>query len=573
MRIVILPAPWFTWPAYLVYFLIGSLGFYMVARYYGERIRLRNSLYYEQKLRQQETEINQERSRFFTNFSHELRTPLTLIIGPVQDLINGKVGQEIKFKLELVQRNAISLLELINKMLEFRKTETEHNHLELIHDNFSIFMEKICNNFTYYANHKGLKFSLKSNGDHYLWFDSHKMQIVFNNILSNAFKYTNQGGKVNVILQEEGKYLKVLVEDSGIGIKADELPSIFNLYYHKDKIEKIEGTGLGLALCKNLIELQHGMIEVESKEGEGTRFILWLNTGREEFDKMENVEFLSDNQIFIKQPFIDDLVLNQTPSDDHINPESDKVILIVDDNVDVINYLRSVLAYNFKIITAQNGEEGIEKAFNSIPDLIISDIMMPVKSGIDLCNRLKNTSQTSHIPIILLTAKVEDSDKITGLHSGADAYITKPFNSQYLVAIISGIFENRKKLVNFLSGQIYGPAQPKMEEQTIEHEFLERLKRLIIDKRSNGELYMDELAMELGFSRSSLYRKVKALTGLSINQFSRKIRIRHAAHLIQESDLNISEVAFDMGFNDLKYFRTCFKEEMGVLPSEIKQTV
>lgn len=567
INLIIEPPIWFTWPAILIYILLGGFMIYMAAVYYSTQVKLRNSLFYEKKLRQKETDLNQERFRFFTSFSHELRTPLTLILGPINDVIKSEKNKEKLEKLSMVRRNSNVLLELIDKMLEFRKTETEHNHLELGNYAFDDFVNAIHNNFSFYAEQKGIDFRCNANAPIELWYDHKKIQLVINNLLSNAFKYTPQNGEITIDIQDKTDWVVLSIEDSGPGIKKKALNSIFDLYFHSDQDDVVEGTGIGLALCKKLMELHGGKIKVESQFSKGAKFSIYLHKRKEHYEKMENVEFLNNNQYKISKPFVKSSTLGKRIATvEHIEKD-DKVILVIDDNQDVVYYVSDILSDQYKIITAQNGKEGVKIALEYIPDLIISDIMMPVMSGTDLCEELKTQSQTSHIPIILLTAKLESENQLKSMNLGADAYITKPFDSQFLKARVENLFSNRLKLIKHYQLKSHQIKKGETGHDIVENNFLKKLENAVLEHFDGKDISIPELAANLGFSRSSLYRKVKAITGLSINQFARKVRLKQAAKLIDKGEMNVSQVAFEVGFNDMKYFRTCFKEQFGVLPS------
>ena len=568
LKITISPPFWLTVPAILIYIILISLLAFIIMRYYTDQIKLKNSLFYAQKIREQETDLNKERFRFFTNFSHELRTPLTLILGPITDVLREEKNGKNIGKLTLIKRNAQILLELINKMLEFRKSETEHNHLEIGQYSFTKFVQEICDNFKFYAKQKEIEFNIQFDKDYIAWFDYKKIQLVLFNLLSNAFKYTGKTGKINVIIEEQQDTLLLHITDTGVGIKQEALNSVFNLYYHKDFTDTIEGTGIGLALCKKLMDLHSAQILVKSEVGVGSEFTIELFKNKEHFLRMNNIEFVETEEFVIKKPFINDPILNYKEHVEVDLNEDDKVVLIVDDNLDVVNYVSDILSKFYKVITAKNGKIGVEKAMQFIPNLIISDVMMPEKSGIDLCTELKNYSQTSHIPIILLTAKLGEKDKLEAMKIGADDYITKPFDSEYLLTRIENLFKNRKKLVSYYNNT---PSENlKEEKKSVEDKFLEKLEKLIIEKYNGNEISIPEIAQELGFSRSSLYRKIKAVTGSPINHFVKRVRLNKAAKLILEGESNVSEAAFESGFNDLKYFRTCFKEQFGITPSKYK---
>lgn len=573
LSIVIKPPIWLTWPAIVTYVIILILLIYVGARYYAKQIKLRNSLFYEKKLRQKEYDLNQERFRFFTSFSHELRTPLTLILGPAKDMIL-KEKNELKLeKLKMIKRNSNVLLELINKMLEFRKTETEHNHLELGNYPFDHFVTEIHENFKFYASQKAIDFKLNVKNGINIWFDYKKIQLVINNLLSNAFKYTPSEGTITISIMEKPDWVQLTIKDSGPGIKKEALSSIFDLYFHNDLEEVIDGTGIGLALCKKLMDLHGGKIDARSQWKKGAEFKIQLHKNKYHYEKMENVTFLNDNKYIIRKPFLKSSQ-NSLSNLDEIIEKDDRVVLIIDDNEDVVKYVSDILSEQYKIITAKDGNEGLAWALKFIPDLIISDIMMPNKSGTELCKELKNKSQTSHIPIVFLTAKLESENQLKSMNLGADAYITKPFDSEFLKACVKNLFANRSKLIRHYQENMEQHASQDLflsnkntRNDQLEKQFLKKLEDLIMKRLDEKDLPIPILARELGFSRSSLYRKVKAITGLSINQFVRKVRLNQAAKLIEQSEMNVSQIAYEVGFNDLKYFRNCFKEQFGVPPS------
>lgn len=572
VKIIINPPFWLTLPAVLMYIISISFIIFVVLKYYANQIKLQNSLFYTQILREQEKDLNKERFRFFTNFSHELRTPLTLILGPISDILREEKKGKNTSKLKLINRNSQILLELINKMLEFRKSETEHNHLEIGKYNFTHFLREISSNFEFYAVQKEIQFIIEIEKEYYAWFDYKKIQLVIFNLLSNAFKYTPKGGEIKITIQEDTDTILLKIADSGLGIKQEALDSIFNLYYHKDNADAIEGTGIGLALCKKLMDLHKGEILVESKIGVGSCFEIELFKSKEYFSKIKNVEFVESGNFIIQKPFIDetDLIHNE-PVQFNFN-KNDKVVLIVDDNLDIINYLGEILSEKFKVISAINGKEGVEKAFEIIPDLIISDIMMPEKSGMDLCKELKNSEKTSHVPIILLTAKLGESDRLEGVEIGADDYITKPFDSNFLLAKIENLFQNRKKIIHFYNASKKDKQEQKELQDNVEDKFLAKLENLVLEKYNGGDILIPEIAKELGYSRSSLYRKVKAVTGASVSDFVKSVRLNKAAKLLLENDYNVSQAAFDAGFNDVKYFSVSFKKQFGITPSKYKTT-
>lgn len=525
------------------------------------------------ELEQQEAErlrdLNQLKTRLYTNITHEFRTPLTVIMG-MNDNIKGHVKEK-----SLIKRNANNLLRLINQLLDLSKLDSGSLKLEMIQGNIIAFLQYLTESFYSMATDKRIILNFKSYNDSIIMdFDQDKIQHVVYNLLSNAIKYTRPGGKVIVEVQEglseRKERIKITVKDTGVGIPKKNLPHIFDRFYqvedHKSNLngnQTFSGTGIGLAFAKELVELMEGTIQVHSEVGWGTRFTIWLPVTKNKATRI--VEFLNDGNS-AKKEF--------KPSLEQIAPTPDQVpggkphVLIVEDNAGVTTYIKSLLEKDYFIQEAINGQEGIDMALEHIPDLIITDVMMPEKNGYEVCQMLKNDVRTSHIPIVMLTAKADFDSKIEGLEKGADAYLSKPFEKEELLVRLRKLFELRKKLQDSFSN---GLPSLDLSERTIalENQFLKDLSKEIESNLDNPSLTVPDLCQELGLSHTQLYRKLKAVSGKTPSQFIRSIRMGRAKQLLIHSNMNISQVAYEVGFNDPNYFSRMFKKEFGKSPGDL----
>lgn len=576
LHLEISPPFWKSRLALVIYTFFGTVLILLILWYYTQQIKLRSSLVFEKKIRFQEHKLNQERIRFFTNFSHELRTPLTLIIGPLKNIINKSEKEEQVDGLKLIHRNAITLSNLINKMLEFRKAEVGHMKLEVSEYGIGEVLVNITSNYRDLAKVRGLQLVLNQpDEDIVLCFDIEKIEIIMNNLFSNAFKYTERGGTIAVSIIDSGKHVEISVKDTGKGIPKKSLKSVFQWYYQAGESKSISGTGIGLALTKKLVELHSGNIQVDSVESEGSTFTFSLPKGKTHLSHMTEVSGKSlsleiPEHVETKGTFSEGDSLNES------NEERAR-ILIVDDNADIVQYLKQVLDTRYFVFSAADGQKGIDLAKEEIPDIIISDVMMPVKSGIDLCKDLKKDHRTSHIPIILLTAKHSPEDTVLGYSEGADSYMVKPFEEEVLLARIANLLDARVKLKSYfqaIQSEEEVPVDSAVDLRSkVEIEFLAKVESVILNEslEKGQEVGVYDLARELGFSRASLYRKLKSVTGCSINEFVRKVKLKKAEELISSGNMNVSEAAFYVGFSDVKYFRSIFKKEFNRLPSEVKK--
>ena len=577
-NIRVLPPIWKTIPAYLFYLITLALLVTMGLKYYSERIHLKNSLLFEQKQRKLEHELNEERIRFYTGFSHELKTPLTLILAPLETLLDEIVHKRHRKSLKLIRRNADNLLSFINKLLEFRKSEEGLSKLEINEYNLSKNLSQWLSGYEPVVKKKNINLMVTMPQKTIkVYCDLEKIHVIVNNLISNAIKYTPDGGKINVILEVDESYVNIVVSDTGSGIKTSDLNHIFEWYYQSENKFKKDGTGIGLALSRRFAHLHKGFLEVESKANQGSTFTL----------KIPNDDTLLDAYLQLEErPQINKKEVEKRISDSEpVNPEpkansvylkaesSRKLVLLVDDNPDILEFLESALGSEYDLIQAEDGEEGINLATKYIPDLIISDVMMPVKSGLDLCQFIKNKKETSHVPVILLSAKSNYETIETGYDEGADDYIVKPFNVQVLRARVKNLIESREFLLKKVQDSQSEVSDNQEDSKILENEkkFLAELKHLIFEQTQEGDLSVETIAEHIGMSRSSLYRKVKAITGQSINEYIRDIRLEKAAYLIEKENFTVSQAAYEVGFGDAKYFRKIFKEKFGRTPSAFKQ--
>lgn len=583
LLLTINPPFWKTLPAYLLYILI-TLGItWLGFRYYSERIKLKNSLLFEKKQRHLENELNLERVRFFTSFSHELKTPLSLIMAPVEELIDQTTNTNTKKQLKLVLKNATYLFKNIQKLLTFRKAEIGLHKLEIDRINISDYLTQTCNDHQSIAKSRGIDLVLhKPQSDIFIWVDIEKIEIIVHNLLSNAFKHSIRGQQIGVALETLNNNIQISVTDQGKGIHKEDLPHIFDWYYQSKKIKHKKGSGIGLALSKIFAELHLGSLHVKSKINQGATFTLRIPTDafQEKTDgesaEVKKEPFLNRNEYNTSSVWkYTDTSNEQSVINAIISQEYDRdLLLVIDDNKDILQFLSVLLEKEYDLIFAEDGSEGIEKALKFGPDLIISDVMMPEKSGIDLCKTLKKDKSTSHIPIILLTAKGNEEGINEGFEEGADDYIQKPFNPKLLKTRIKNLIENRLKLKDYFIDIEKDTSDIELKNKNIldtEKAFLNQLEKVIHILIQNGNTNTELLCTEIGMSRTSLYRKIKVLTGHNINKFVRKVKLKKALQLIQHENYTISQASFTVGFNSTKYFRQSFKKEFGVLPSEYKK--
>jgi signal transduction histidine kinase/ligand-binding sensor domain-containing protein/DNA-binding response OmpR family regulator len=669
LKITITPPPWKTWWAYTLYAVFGLGLLYTIRRYEMNRLRLAQDLKLQRLEAQKLHEVDQIKSRFFANISHEFRTPLTLILGPLEQLLAKEFHGDPMQQYGFMHRSAKRLLHLINQLLDLSKLEEGSMPLRARPENLIHLLRIIIASFASLAERKKILLRLdtsalpKADRDEVepliVYLDRDKFEKCMNNLLSNAIKFTPSGGEVVVAVAEgrglraEGEgpgaksrkrknkktvmewqtksslpsalrppllalssFIEISVRDTGIGIPADQLDKIFDRFYQVEEnsssphAHKRQGTGIGLALTKELIELHRGEIHVESELGKGSTFTVRLLLGKDHLKPEEIVEEVTSDQSSVIgdlkseerrvkgerrdsrieereysferqtisrhhtkipslqqsgdpliQPSIDPSIQDPASSNDQ------PVLLIVEDNPDMRAHLRGLLDRSYRIIEAGDGTEGLEKSAEAIPDLIISDVMMPEMDGFEFCRRIKTDERTSHIPVILLTARASERSKLEGLETGADDYLTKPFNANELRVRANNLIEQRRQLRERFSREV--TLQPKdIAITTADELFLQRVMAIVDEHLSDPDFSVEAFAQQFRMSRVQLHRKIKALTNQSPGEFIRTLRLRAAAKLLEQDKYTVTEVAYEVGFNNLSYFAKCFREQFGVLPSE-----
>ena len=527
-------------------------------------------------------DADQKKLNFFTNISHELRTPLTLILGPVEKLL--KENKDNTGMLGIIRRNTLQLYNLINQLLDIRKLDAGSVKLKVTQSDIISFCKGIFSTFIHLADEKIITCEFYSDRDKINgWFDRDILAKTLNNLLSNAFKYTPAGGKIilSVTINSENgdgeSRIIIKISDNGLGIPEDQMQYVFDRYYQVENTNTgfNTGTGIGLAYTKELIELHHGEIGIESKINGGTTFTIKLPLNKSFYSESEiSTEKIEKDEIpvdEIRNKYLSEMVSaeQQNPVNEKINDSVDErdIMLIVEDNADLRTFIKSIFEKDYIIHEAEDGSSGYIQAAKIIPDVIISDIMMPGMNGLELSTKLKNNPHTNHIPVLILTAKAGEENEIEGLKTGADDYLTKPFSPEILEVRINRLVNSREILREYFTKEfLLNPKEIKLASR--EDEFLKNAVKIVENNISNPDLNVEKLMTELGVSRTQLFRKLKAVTNYSANQFIRNIRLKRAAYLLQQNSYNVSEVLYMCGFSSPSYFTTCFKEFYGCLPSE-----
>lgn len=578
LKITIAPPLWLTWWAKTIYTLIILAIALSVLRAWRLRLRLKYQIQAEQDDHMRKERLNEERLRFFTNITHELRTPLTLIIGPLEDLSHEKgIPEAMRHKLAIIHQSARRLADLINQTLEFRKTETNNRQLKVKKANIVDAIREVALKYEELSQKADVTFRFVApEPDVTMYFDPEVIRICTDNMISNAIKYTDHGS-IDVCVQrhtEAGRRLvEITISDTGCGISSKALPHIFDRYYQERGAHQASGTGIGLALTKNLIDLHHGTISVKSKQGEGTTFVMSLSEDEIYPDAVhtpqeEQAQTQGDTELGEKEAETGE----KKKSGDRLT------LLAVEDNKDILDYIRTSFADEYDVVTATNGNEGVAAALDHEPDIIVSDIMMPQMDGNEMTRILKSDIRTSHIPIILLTAKDSLSDKEEGYNAGADSYLTKPFTTSLLRSRITNLINARR---GFQKALAQGGTDDEMREKRealrqslsdMDKQFMDKLDA-VIEQNISGDVDVELIAQSMAVSSSTLYRKMKALTGGSTNEYIRRQKMRYAERLLLTGKYTISEISFMVGMNSVAYFRRCFKDEFGLIPSEYLKKV
>jgi signal transduction histidine kinase/DNA-binding response OmpR family regulator len=579
LKIIVKPSIWKTKAAIISYFILLLTALILLRYMILLKERIRVQIDQERQEARRRHELDLLKIRFFTNVSHEFRTPLSLILAPLEKLLKkgGNGNEEERSQYKLMYRNSRRLLNLVNQLLDFRRMEVQKISLRPAYGDIVIFINEIFQTFTDLAERKRITFTYTtSHNEFFTWFDHDKVEKIIFNLLSNAFKFTPEGEKIGIDLhiepakknlgqhedpKSEQDRVKVKVCDTGIGIPAENINRIFDRFFQNDVPDSMinQGSGIGLSLTKEFVQLHNGTIEVESEPGKGSCFTVTLllsavalGTTQGQDDLSESITLLPEEEEIDIKP---------------VTNGKKALVLLIEDNDDFRFYLKDNLKGRYSIIEACDGKEGIAKAIGNLPDLIVSDIMMPEVDGIELCRQVKSNPNTSHIPIILLTARMSEQKKLKGFETGADDYITKPFSFEMLESRMNNLIEQRERIRN--SFQQHFKIEPgEIGITSLDEKLIEKALKLVENNMSNSDFSVEKLSRELGMSRVHLYKKLTSLTGKTPIEFIRTMRLKRAAQLLGKSQLTVSEIAYEVGFNDPRYFSKYFKTEFGVLPSQ-----
>lgn len=577
LEIKILPMWYQTWWARMLFFVcaVGTIAF--IIRYFWVRKTMQLQLEMERMDKEKVKEINEMKLRFFINISHELRTPLTLIVGPLRDVLPRITDKWVLSKLKYVNTNAGRLLLLVNQLLDYRRAELGVFHLKVSETDVHSLVEKVFNAYTSLSESNQISYHLNSGmRGKKVMCDGNYVELILNNLLSNAFKYTPKGGSIVVALNMDGENLSIKVSDTGQGIPPEKQTLVFERFYQVNH-ENI-GSGIGLSLVKKLVDLHHGTIELTSSVGKGSVFTVCLPVSSNAYNADElscetdgNVKV--EDAVVIMEDCLQGTDADERPLD--VNTENDGVceltekqsVLLVEDNTDIIDYLADGLKDYFHVIKAGNGKEALDILQNEEVNLILTDVMMPVMDGIKLCSQVKRNLKTSHIPVVILSAKADVKDQLEGLHVGADDYIPKPFVMEVVIAKIRNVLRTYRQAAEYYSKSLDVKPE-KMALNPLDEEFLAKAVKTVESYLDDVGFSADKFAAEMNMSRSNLHLKMKAITGDSTTDFIRKIRFSHACKLLEEGRYNITEISEKVGFNTPSYFTTSFKKYMGCSPTE-----
>ncbi|MBF4484973.1 MULTISPECIES: two-component regulator propeller domain-containing protein [unclassified Flavobacterium] len=576
LTVIVKPAPWRSIWAFLLYGIVIGLGLYGLIWIMKSKARLKQKLELEYLETKRIEENNIAKLDFFTNISHEFRTPLTLILGPLQQILANYNGtNEMYKKLLVIEGSANHLLSLINRLMDFRKLENHQVTLESAEGNIVKFTREIFLSFIEYAKDGGYNYTFESSQEEILvYFDRYKLERVFYNLISNAFRYTPKGGNIHLKISHDKENLFIAIEDSGVGIAPEHIDKIFDLFFEVPMHNNVQknynkGTGIGLSIVKNIVKLHKGDIEVTNKETQGVVFKVTLPLGR---------AHLLDNEIITDFKISDDIdqytaqlekteITEPEDIDDFVVNDEKQTILIVEDHKVLRSFMKNLLKEDYNIIEAENGKVAFEKALQNVPSLIISDVIMPEMVGTELCSKIKENLKTSHIPVILLTSRTSLVYKFEGLESGADDYISKPFNLIEFKLRVKNLLNSTERLKNkFSSDDNFIPSE--ITVSSLDEDLLKKAFKIVEENISNEQFDIPFFCTELGVSRTMLFLKIKAWTNFTPNEFIHEIRLKRAAQLLEQNKLNISEISYKVGFNNPKYFSKCFQKKYGETPTQ-----
>lgn len=580
MTIHVLPPWWLSIWAYLTYVCMVLCIIYLAYKYTKARLILLMRLKTEHEQRVNMEKMNQSKINFFTYVSHDLKTPLTLILSPLQRLIKQKqIDNNDREKLEVIYRNANRMHYLIDELLTFSKIEMQQMEINVRKGNIMHFLEEISHIFDIVSKEKEIDFIVSlEETDEEVWFSPSKLERIMYNLLSNAFKYTQPGDYVKLsaklLKKDSENFIEISVKDSGRGIPKEMKDKIFDSYFQVEKKDHREGFGLGLSLTKSLIHMHKGEIKVESEVGKGSEFIVSLNVSESAYSSSEkSLESITSEEIQkynLRMKETIELIPDQLISTEQDNTDVKESILIVEDNKEMNDYLAEIFSKDYQVFRAYNGAEACKLLKKQLPDLIVSDVMMPVMDGLELTAYVKQDLNSSHIPVILLTAKTDELDHTQGYLKGADAYITKPFNAQNLELLVQNMRTNRKQNIEYFK-RIEKLNITQITNNPRDEVFMKELVDLIMANIKDEEFGVTEIITHMKVSRSLLHTKLKSLTGCSITQFMRTIKMKEAKIHLQNG-MNVSEASYAVGMSDPNYFTKCFKKEFNITPTEfIKQ--
>lgn len=585
LKIEILPPWWKTSFAYLFYTLLLLAAIYFANQYYQNRFKQKQMIEFEKTKAVQIEKLNNKKLQFFTNISHEFRTPLTLILNPLGDIIknySSDLPAVVLKKLQTIQKSSDRLSRLINELMDFNQLQFNKMTLQLQQIEVISFTREIVSYFDEEALSRGIQLEFESNKTALKdWIDPKMFEKIIFNVVSNAFKVTPDNGRISVKIVVNSELMsfplidggasypsfEVIVEDTGSGLDKKDIKKIFDRFYQVNNLNKAYygSTGIGLEVVRGFVELHKGIIEVESELGVGTTFKLLFPVGKEFFNESEILleEFKKEK----KMSFTPVVEKAEVQSEEN-QEKQDRIytILIVEDNVELRNYLKNELKKEYKVLVAENGQVGLELALQKLPDLILTDVIMPVMSGLELCKSIKADLKTSHIPLMMLSAKALVKDRLEGIDSGADMYLSKPFDMDILRSSLVQLINSRQIMFN----KFYNGITPKAKEKTttLDNDFIKNVLHYINENISETELSVEELASKVFLSRSQLYRKIKTLTGVSVNEFIRNVRLEKAKELIELGNDNITEISYKVGFSSPSYFTKCYKDKYGFLPTQ-----
>lgn len=576
IHITVLP-PWYrAWWAYMMYGLVLAAGIRYYIIYKNRQARLKYEIQIAHLKAEKEKELNEKKLSFFTNVAHEFRTPLTLIINPVKEMLYSNDQPKDTGELNVVYRNARRLLSLVDQLLLFRKAGSEQGKLQVVKMNFADLCREVYLCFTQQARHKKINYEFICESDAIdIYGDREQMEITLFNLISNAMKFTPEGGSISLRLNETDRQVQLQVADTGCGVPEGTGEKLFQKFYQApgNHVPMRSGFGIGLNVVRNFVDNHHGEISYTSKTGEGTTFLLKLQKGKEHFNDAVIFEHAGDTSAFLEE------LVEEARNGNDILPAgqaeekmevlvSDKAsLLIVDDDVQIRNYVCQLFREKFNVHEAGSGEEGLQLAQQYLPDLVISDVVMQGMSGIELCNSIRENPSLGHIPVILLTSSSSADIKLKGIECGADDYITKPFDREILLARVANILRSRNNLQKYFYNEIT-LKKNNLKISAEYKEFLERCIAVVEKHMENEDFNIKMLASEVGMSHSNLYKRVKSISGQSVNGFIRFIRLRKAAEFFIDTNCNVNEAAFQVGIHDIKYFREQFHKLFGMNPSE-----